>query len=273
MAMAADQAVLTGEDHVAKDRALPTGARPAGRMRTSGGTWANLRLYLSRQAASPGRYILEQLLFALVGWVPTVVGIALRALLYRLILRMEGVAAIESGVRLRFASNIRLGPGVYLDNGVYLHACPGGISIGEGSFVMHHAELHVYNFRDLPHAGIRIGRDCLIGEFSVIRGQGGVTIGDRVYTSPLVQVAAVNHVFSDPTRPFVEQGITAQGITIEDDVWIGAGAIVTDGVTIGRGAVVAAGAVVTRDVPPHTVVAGIPARVIRRVGEEETQGL
>ena len=66
---------------------------------------------------------------------------------------------------------------------------------------MHHAELHVYNFRRLPHAGIRIGRDSLIGEFNVVRGQGGVTIGDRVFTSPMVQIMAVNHVFDDPHRP------------------------------------------------------------------------
>jgi acetyltransferase-like isoleucine patch superfamily enzyme len=148
---------------------------------------------------------------------------------------------------------------------VYLHACPDGIEIGAGTYLMHHAELHVYNFRDLPHAFIKIGRDSLIGEFNVLRGQGGITIGDRVYTSPLVQLVAVNHVFADPTRPFVKQGITAQGITVEDDVWIGSGAIVTDGVHIGRGAVVAAGAVVTRDVPPRSVVAGIPARVVKNI--------
>ena len=74
---------------------------------------------------------------------------------------------------------------------------------------MHGAVLHVYNFRDLPHAFIRIGADSLIGELNVLRGQGGITIGDRVYTSPLVQILAVNHVYDDPTRPFVEQGITA----------------------------------------------------------------
>jgi acetyltransferase-like isoleucine patch superfamily enzyme len=231
---------------------------------------ASLQLYLSRQASSLGRYALEQTLYALAGWVPTVAGIGLRAVLYRLILHMDGVAAIENGVRLRYASNIRLGQGAYLDHGVYCHACPGGIEIGAGTFVMNHAELHVYNFRGLPHAGICIGEDSLIGEFTVIRGQGGVTIGNRVYTSPLVQIAAVNHVFSDPTRPFVEQGITAQGISIEDDVWIGAGAIITDGVTVGRGAVVAAGAVVTHDVPPHAVVAGVPARVVKQIGEGET---
>jgi len=61
-------------------------------------------------------------------------------------------------------------------------------------------------------------------------------------------VFAVNHVFDDPTRPFVEQGITTEGIVIADDVWLGAGAII------------AAGAVVTKDVAPHTVVAGVPAK-------------
>jgi len=81
----------------------------------------------------------------------------------------------------------------------------------------------------------------------------------------------VNHVVDDPTRPFVEQGITAEGIAIEDDVWIGSGAIVTDGVTVGKGAVVAAGSVVTRDVAPHTIVGGVPARVLRAVGQGNVQ--
>lgn len=209
------------------------------------------------------------MLYAVAGWVPTVVGIGLRALLYRLILRMDGVVAIESGVRLRFADRIRLAAGVYIDQGVYLHACPNGIRIGANSYVMHGAVLHVYNFRNLPHAFIRIGRDSLIGEYNVLRGQGGITIGDRVYTAPLVQLLAVNHVYADPSVPIVDQGITAEGIVVEDDVWIGAGAIVTDGVTIGKGAVVAAGAVVTQDVPPHTVVGGVPARVLKEIKAED----
>ena len=225
----------------------------------------SIKLYLSRQASSLPRYLLEQTLYLLIGWIPTFLGIALRGVLYRMILRMDGWAAIEKSVRLRFANNIQLAHGVYLDENVYLHACPQGIAIGRESIVMHGSVLHVYNFRDLPHSGIRIGQNSLIGEYNVIRGQGGVTIGDRVYTSPFTQIIAVNHVFDDPTRPFVDQGITAEGIVIEDDVWIGAGAIVTDGVRIGKGAVVAAGAVVTKDVPAHTVVGGVPARVIKEI--------
>lgn len=224
-----------------------------------------INVYLHRQADSIGRYLLEQSLFLLFGWIPTVIGLGLRGIFYRLALKMKGWAAIESGVRLRFANHIVLHNGVYIDQGAYLHACPNGIEIGENTIIMHGAVLHVYNFRNLPAAGIKIGRDSLVGEYTVIRGQGGVTIGDRVYTSPFTQIIAVNHVFQDPTRPFVEQGITAEGIVIEDDVWLGSGAVVTDGVRVGKGAVVAAGAVVTRDVPAHTVVAGVPAKVIKEI--------
>jgi acetyltransferase-like isoleucine patch superfamily enzyme len=224
-----------------------------------------LRLYMERQASSVWRYWLEQIVFALCGWIPTVVGIGVRALLYRLVLSMDGIAAIESGVRIRFADHLRLGRNVYIDQGVYLHACPDGIAIGDNSFVMHGSVLHVYNFRNLPHAFIRIGANSLIGELNVLRGQGGIRIGDRVYTAPQVQLLAVNHIYDDPTVPMVEQGITAEGIVVEDDVWIGAGAIVTDGVRIGKGAVVAAGAVVTQDVPAHSVVGGVPARVLKSI--------
>jgi acetyltransferase-like isoleucine patch superfamily enzyme len=226
---------------------------------------SNIRLYLSRQASSIFRYFFEQFFIVALGWIPTIVGVAVRSVLYKLILKMDGFAAIENNVRLRFADRIKLGHGSYLDHGTYLHACPNGIEIGAGTIVMHGAILHVYNFRGMAQSGIRIGRDSLVGEYSVIRGQGGVSIGDRVYTSPFTQIIAVNHVFDDPNRPFVEQGITAEGIIIEDDVWLGAGAIITDGVRVGKGAVVAAGAVVTKDVPPHTVVGGVPAKVIKTI--------
>jgi len=236
-------------------------SKHANRPKISGG----VGLYIHRQADGLGRYAWEQCLQTLFGWIPTVLGIGVRALVYPLMLKMDGWAAIENNARLRFANHIRLGHGCYLDQNTYLHACPQGIEIGPGTLVMHGAVLHVYNFRDLPHAGICIGRDSLIGEYTVIRGQGGVSIGDRVYTSPMVQIIAVDHVFDDPTRSFVEQGLTAEGIVIEDDVWIGSGAIITDGIHVGQGAVIAAGAVVTKNIPPHTVVGGVPARTLREI--------
>jgi len=230
-----------------------------------------LRLYVNRQASSPARYVWEQAVLSTFSWVPGLVGIGLRAAVYKSICSLDGVVAIEKSVRLRFADRIRLEGSVYLDESTYLHACPNGIHIGARTRVMYGAVLHVYNFRDLPNAGIRIGTDSLIGEYNVIRGQGGVTIGNRVYTSPHVQIIAVNHVFDDPARPFVEQGITAEGIEVGDDVWIGSGAILTDGVHVGVGSVVAAGAVVTHDVEAHTVVAGVPAKKIRSIEGSQDQ--
>lgn len=232
---------------------------------------SQLQLYLSRQSTSLGRYIREQVLQALFGWVPSIVGIGLRTFAYRGMLHAEGNVAIEDGVRIRFADNVWLGKGVYLDHGVYLHACPAGIRIGAESFVMKNAILHVYNFRDLPHAGIVIGERSLIGEGCVLRGQGGITIGDDVFLAPLVQMLAVNHVYRDTSRPISLQGITTQGITVENGAWIGGGAILLDGVRVGRNAVVGAGAVVTRDVPPFTVVAGNPARVVRDLRESPVE--
>ncbi|MDI7276314.1 MAG: DapH/DapD/GlmU-related protein [Anaerolineae bacterium] len=237
----------------------PLDARPQPRLRDC------VRFYLRAQSTSPGAYVPEQVAFSLCSWIPGLPGIAIRALVYRLLMRCRGWVAIESGVRICQPRNISLGAGVFLDHGVYLHGCPEGIEIGDNTYVMHRAELHVYNFRGLEQSRIRIGRHCIIGESSIIRGQGGVVIGDNVIIAPHVQIMAVDHVFDDPTRPILEQGIRAFGIEIEDGAWIGAGAIILDGVRVGRGAVVGAGAVVTRDVAPHTVVAGVPARLLRRI--------
>lgn len=227
-----------------------------------------LQLYLSRQANSLPRYIAEQLMQSLFGWIPSVIGIGIRTIAYRAMMHIDGIAAIEDGVRIRFASNVRLGAGVYLDHGVYLHACPGGITIGDESMVMKNAILHVYNFRNLPHSHITIGRRSLIGESCILRGQGGITIGDDVYLGTLVQILAVNHVFSDTTRPISAQGITAQGISIGDGSWIGSGAIILDGVRIGKNVVIGAGAVVTKDIPDYCIAVGNPARVVRNLNTD-----
>ncbi len=227
-----------------------------------------LRYYVEGMSTSPAAYLLEQTLYALFAGLPGLLGIGLRALTYRLILHSEGWPAIEDDVRLAQAGNIHLGKGVYLDHGCYLHACPQGIFIGAESFVMHNTELHVYNFRGMTQSGIWIGHKCFIGESTIIRGQGGVRIGDEVLIAPGVKVMAINHLFGDRSRAVMAQGIEAKGITIGDGAWIGAGAIILDGVTVGAGAVIGAGAVVTKSIPPHCVAVGTPAHVVKQIGAE-----
>ena len=80
-------------------------------------------------------------------------------------------------------------------------------------------------------------------------------------------IVGFNHGFDDPNVPIHAQKHYSAGIVIEDDVWIGANAVILDGVTVGKGAVIAAGAVVSKDVPPLAIVAGVPAKVVRRRGE------
>jgi acetyltransferase-like isoleucine patch superfamily enzyme len=222
----------------------------------------DLRYYTRGHASSLSRYVVQEMVTGLFGWVPSLPGIGLRAVTYRLIAGLRGFAAIEKGVRITYAENLRLGRNVYLDEGVYLHACPGGIEIGDDAFIMHNAELHVFNFRDLPHAFIRVGERTFVGESVIIRGQGGVDIGKAVLIGPGAQILAINHNYGDPLAPILDQGISGKGIVVEDGAWIGAGSMILDGVTIGRNAVIGAGAVVTKDVPASSVAVGVPARVI-----------
>ena len=105
-----------------------------------------------------------------------------------------------------------------------------------------------------------IGDHTRIGLHNTIIGP--VTIGSHVNLAQGVVVTALNHNFNNPSLHIDQQGVSTNSVKIEDDVWIGANAVVLPGVTVGRHSVVAAGAVVTRDVPPGTVVAGIPAKVI-----------
>ena len=113
------------------------------------------------------------------------------------------------------------------------------------------------------------GGDVIIGDHTRIGIHntiiGPVTIGSHVNLAQGITVTALNHNYSDTTKRIDEQGISTNPVTIEDDVWIGANAVILPGVTIGQHAVVAAGAVVTADVPANTVVGGVPARIIKKI--------
>ena len=81
--------------------------------------------------------------------------------------------------------------------------------------------------------------------------------------SPRVSIYSENHNFSETTKPMIEQGVTRSFVKIEDDCWLAANSVILAGVTVGKGSVVAAGSIVTKDVPPYSIVAGNPARIIK----------
>lgn len=106
-----------------------------------------------------------------------------------------------------------------------------------------------------------IGDHTRVGLHNTVIGP--VTIGNHVNLAQGITVTALNHNFTDHHLRIDEQGVSTTPVTIGHDIWIGANAVILPGVTIGDHSVVAAGAVVTKDVPPHTLVAGVPAKIIK----------
>ncbi|MBD2242520.1 acyltransferase [Nostoc sp. FACHB-888] len=204
--------------------------------------------------------------------IPTIFGgVKLRALLYRTIFAQIGSSVyIQDGVEFLSTDSIEIGNGVYIFKGVRMD--------GKGN---ENNRIHLKNgvviernvvIGALNNTCIDIGQDTFIGPNVCISGPGDIKIGKHCLIAAHTGIYANNHNFTDPTEPIKYQGITCEGIVIEDDCWLGHGVKVLDGVTIGRGSVIGAGAVVTKDIPPFSVAVGIPARVIKsRDGKELAQ--
>jgi acetyltransferase-like isoleucine patch superfamily enzyme len=114
--------------------------------------------------------------------------------------------------------------------------------------------------------GIVIGTRTLVGIGSVLIGP--LRIGHNVIIAQHVVFSGLNHGYEDVLTPIRDQKCTAAEIVVDDEVWIGANAVITAGVRIGKHAVVAGGSVVTKDVPPYAVVGGNPARLLRQYSPE-----
>ncbi|WP_270512827.1 acyltransferase [Holdemanella biformis] len=110
---------------------------------------------------------------------------------------------------------------------------------------------------------IKIGNNCSINSFCHLSGNGGLEIGDNVRIATQCVLISANHNFKRVDIPITKQGETRKKIVIEDDCWIGAGVKVLMGVTIGKGSVIGAGSVITKDIPPYSVVVGVPGKIIR----------
>ncbi len=139
----------------------------------------------------------------------------------------------------------------------------------------------------LPFNKFYIGRNSIIeGSCTINNGVGDVIIGDRskigianVVIGPInigndcifaqnIVLSGLNHGYEDVNLPPENQSVTTSAINVEDEVWIGANAVVVAGITIGKHSVVAAGSVVTKNVPPYSVVGGNPAKVLKQYNSE-----
>lgn len=156
-------------------------------------------------------------------------------------------------------SSISMGRGCMIYSGAMLETNLGGaISLGKSNIVHAGAILQTYGGK------ISTGDNCNFNPYVVVYGHGGVTIGNNVSIATHAVLVSFNHKFTSPEQCIQHQGVEALGIVIEDDVWIGAGAVILDGVTIRTGSVIGAGAVVTCDTSEYGVYAGVPARMLKQ---------
>jgi acetyltransferase-like isoleucine patch superfamily enzyme len=158
---------------------------------------------------------------------------------------------------------VELGEGVEVAPTAVIHPSTRGnrLVIGSGSEIYDQVVIRFVG----GSGDIVMGKFCYINPGCVLYSGNGIRFGDYVLLAPGVKVMPTNHAFTSRDTPIRHQGFMPSrgGIVIEDDVWVGANAVLLDGAQIGRGAIIAAGAVVSGGVPAFEIWGGVPARKIR----------
>lgn len=185
-------------------------------------------------------------------------GIA-ESVMYGIVYMVGCVRSFVYGSFLR-VRGYRLDAGVSLSQGNrFFQSHYGNIRIGKGT------RLGRYTRLDAGYGGkINIGKNVLVDDYAYISAQEHISIGDETHIAAFTFITDFNHGFNRRDVPIHTQQCEVAPVTIGSDVWIGAHSSILKGVTIGDGAIVGAGSVVTKDVPPYTIVAGSPAAIIKR---------
>lgn len=179
--------------------------------------------------------------------------------------KSNGFIFCGRNVKVQFGFLVTAGKSLILEDNVILNALSHkGINLGDNVTIAKNSVLQCTGVIANKGVGIKIGNNSAVGANSYLGGQGGIEIGNDVIMGPNVNIFSENHKYNNLDIPIRKQGETRKGVIINDNCWIGAGSIILDGVEIGEGCVVAAGSVVTKSIPPNSVVAGIPAKVIKR---------
>jgi len=174
------------------------------------------------------------------------------------------MAILGRSVKFFNTSKINFGKYLKLGDNVYMSALgKGGIILGNNVGIGAFSRVVVSTTFDNPGAFIKIGNNVGIGEFAYLGGAGGLEIGDDCIVGQYFSCHPENHVTEDLEMPIRHQGVSRKGIKIGNNCWIGSKVTILDGVTLGQGCIIAAGAVVTQSFPDHSVIGGVPAKLLK----------
>lgn len=147
-----------------------------------------------------------------------------------------------------------------------------GIVLGDEVILLDQVRLLIGDLRHCPSAGLWLGNRVIINVGCYLSGEGGLHIGDGVLIGAHARILSAGHDLDGPEPWIINNRLTYGPVRIGAGAWIGAGATLLQGRTVGTGAVIGAGSVVTRDVPDFAVVAGNPARLLRRRWAQPRRG-
>ncbi|MEN0644952.1 DapH/DapD/GlmU-related protein [Alkalicoccobacillus gibsonii] len=182
-----------------------------------------------------------------------------------IIFRQKKLSFIGGSFKTFNKKNIMIGNGVTVEKNVTINAiCKRKLVIGNNVTIGENTIIQGSGVITELGEGINLGENVGIGANSFFGCQGGISVGKNVIFGPRVNIHSENHLFDNTAKPIKEQGVSRKGVVIEEDCWIGSGSIILDGVTIEKGCVVAAGSIVNKSVKANTVVAGVPAKEIKK---------
>lgn len=189
----------------------------------------------------------------------------LRGFYYRLFLKKcDGMLFVGKRCKIKNCHKISTGKTITIDDNVEINALSlSGIKLGNNVSILRNTIIECTGVIRHLGEGLTIGNNVGIAQNCFIQVRGTVVIGNDVMFGPGVSIFSENHGFSDINVPMIEQAEIRTGVTIEDDVWIGTKAVILDGVTVGKGSIIAAGSIVNASVPPYSIVAGVPGKVIK----------